>query len=365
MKTIILKRKINIHLQIGIWFVIILACFIVGGVIRDIGILGYTGDYIHALTYSLTDLNIITSDNFYIVGKIFRAINLFGFSTIRQWSYFLSVIFFPMMLIRCRKIKCVNLVQLFFICSFVVYFSACVCNISKEAIQVLFFYLCELIIFTSYIKSLLTKCLIVTGLLIGYGVSFRKYFLLSSILFFGLCYLYIIRKDSVHSSLVKDIPRFLLIVLVGMLISKIIIPNAYYQIINVRTTLESFYRNANTLIGNTKMVNIGNQNIQWITNYLLSSIRIMFPIEFILKGIKYALFAVVQIIFSLYLFGSYDKSVFWDKEYRMAYFLILSFIIVELVWQIDLGTMFRHETTIFPLMITVFFLREPRTFNQA
>lgn len=346
------KRVYIVNKQM--WFFIVLVLFFFGELIRNSGMNGYVGDYANALSHSLSAIDNNRAGGFYFAGRVFRTINIFGFTSLSQWSRFLSIFFFPMVYSWCKKLKQVNLLQMIFISGFVVYFSFCVCNISKEAIQTLLFCLCDVIIFSDRIKTPILKCSIVTALLVISGIVFRQYFLISAIVFFVLCLVYVI-EENYACSIKRDVVLFLVAVFLGMLIGKNFFPSLYNQVFNARTNLIEVYGNANTLIAD--VVNLGNSELNWIVNFLISSIRIMFPVEFVFKGMKYALFAIIQIILSVYVFGNYDKSYFWDIDYRMEYFLIVSFIIVELIWEIDLGTMFRHETTILLLLLRVFVLR--------
>lgn len=344
---------INIRLKLNkrVWLVLIPLLFGMGSILRMSGLLGYTADYMVALKMSMENSVRGSWGGFYAVGRIFHAINIFGIETLNGWSFFLIVIFMPIIYCYCRNLSTLSLAKLVFACGFIAFFSACACNISKEAVQAFVFILIDMVAFSKAITNKTLKFILIFLLFLCNGLMLRKYFYLVAVVFaiFGMTY--ILSRKAKKILLSRDMLFFFFFGFLALTIARTITPSLYYQVANTRESLLHTYGHANTLIKN--MVSIHNFEFNWLVNYAITSLRILFPVEFMFRGIKYIPFVIVQVIFSLNLVKGYGENNYKTENYRFAYFALLSFIIVELVWEVDLGTMFRHETSAIALIISV------------
>lgn len=343
--------KIRLKLNKEVWLVLIPLLFGMGSILRTSGLLKYWGDYRTALIFSLQDDPQGKFKGFYTVGRIFHAINIFGIETLNGWSLFLTVVFIPIIYCYCKKLTKLSVSKMIFICGFIIFFSACVCNISKETVQFFMFAWVDAVAFSKIIKSKILKFILIFLVFLLNGLLLRTYFYLVAIVFAALSIMYILNFKRKRMSLVRDLCIFFLLGFVALTAGKICAPELCYKVANTRASLIRTYSNANTLIRND--ININNFQMNWLINYAITSFRIMFPVEFLLKGMKYIPFVVVQIIFSMNLIKVYRESNYRSDNYKFAYFSLLAFIVVELVWEVDLGTMFRHETSVIVLLIDV------------
>ena len=89
-------------------------------------------------------------------------------------------------------------------------------------------------------------------------------------------------------------------------------------------------------------------------NYLINFFRLLFPIELILKSIKYIPYIVFQIWLSLKLWS-------WKKNIKHEYVMLLySYILVSTIFEPDFGSFLRHTIPYFIFIINLMKWKEKK-----
>lgn len=307
----------------------------------------YDSTRILALSNGLTD---ITDKSFSFAGNFFRFINIFGFTTLAQWSYFLSFISVILITFILAKNEKISLKNFIFVIASVGLLNIYVFNMSKDIIQFLFFYLIFIALSNEKIsnqKKLFLSCL----LLLVEAIVFRVYYLIMAMLMVTIYFIYEkkIKNKKINKKTVKKILLIALILFFMEIFAvQLVSTNNYNSIINARYTTNINRESSpdsvtiiNDLLGrNTNF-------IKFILNYLINFVRMLFPIELITKGVKYIPFIFYQFFITFTLFKTStklnDKNIMWLITF-------VSFIMISVIFEPDFGSFIRHESALFLIM---------------
>lgn len=278
---------------------------------------------------------------FYNTALIFKFINVFNFVSLKQWSYFLYITFTIICFLLLLRYKSFSIFESVFILASYSILNLYSFNLSKDIIQFVFFICIYLTILSS--KNNTKKITIILLLLIFESIFFRPYYVLIAVLLFIFYFVFTrFKTDTISKRMVKS----LFIWVIFLLISKIIFPSHFESLIFVRNQITDML-SANTEINNIFNTNSGNITIFFI-NYCLNGIRILFPIELIFHGIRYLPFVIYQFMFSYIIIGNLRKV---DEDNLVPLILIISYLLVSFIFEPDFGSVVRHESALFIILI--------------
>lgn len=304
----------------------------------------YDSKRILALSNGLTD---VTDKAYSFAANFFKSINLFGFKTLSQWAYFLAFIFMIIIISVLVKNKNISLKSCLFVIASVGLLNIYVFNISKDIIQFLFFYLIFIILKNNKISNIKKQILCCIVLFIE-ALCFRIYYLIMAMIMVTMYYLYekIIKNKIITKKSIKKIIFFsLLLFFAEIYIVQLISTTNYNSIINARYNVNvnrEFSLDAITII-NDLMGKNTNFAI-FVLNYLINFVRILFPVELIMKGIQYIPFIFYQLYITFILFKS---SVKLSEKNIMWLITFISFIMISVIFEPDFGSFIRHESALF------------------
>ncbi len=307
----------------------------------------YDSTRILALSRGLTT---ITDKSYSFAGNFFRVINIFGFTTLMQWSYFLSFVSIILIIFVLAKNRKISLKNFIFVIASVVLLNIYVFNISKDIIQFLFFYLIFIVLSNKKISNKRKLSLSFLILLIE-AIGFRIYYLIMAMLMVTIYCIYIkkIKNKKINK---KTIEKILLIALIlfftEIFVVQLVSTNNYNSIINARY-IANINRESSpdsvTIIND--LLGRNTNFIKFILNYLINFVRMLFPIELITKGVKYIPFIFYQLFITFTLFKTStklnDKNIMWLITF-------VSFIMISVIFEPDFGSFIRHESALFLIM---------------
>lgn len=285
--------------------------------------------------------------------NLFNSINIFNFTTLKQWSYFIGIIFSVIMALILLKKEKYLLKEYLFIYASIGLLNIYVFNLSKDIIQFIYFLFIYLILKKEKYSNSKKMFLVILVLLIE-TFTFRAYYGIMAMI---LCTMYLIYELFLKSKkidkkkIIKIIFLTLLFFFVEIYLVQIVSKENYNLILNSRYSVNIFRENsadAKTIIKD--LLGVNKTYFIFIGNYLINFIRLLFPIELIFKGFKYVLFIVYQLFISINLLKSCKKI---NSLNFMWIIVALSYLIVSIIFEPDFGSFIRHESAIILILLEI------------
>lgn len=292
---------------------------------------------------------------------IFDKINIFGFSSLSQWATALTVVFGIALCFYVRKeytrsdvLNFVYLIASIFLTGVYVF------NISKDIIQLLIFFLAYLFASSRIIKSNGVKIAGCCILFFAECVIFRRYYILTAV-FCPIMY-WMLKTAGIagaggkrkRTNIFLSGLSVIAVLFVFLTFAKRFMPDEYINLITVRSGVNGNRENspdAVTII-NDIYASDGNLFI-WFVNYIINAVRMLFPFELLLKGIKYVPFVVYQILVTYYLFRAVRRFNGLAPRLRIMISVAVAFFLVSFMFEPDFGSWIRHETACLPIMLPI------------
>lgn len=245
-----------------------------------------------------------------VTAKIF---SIFNFEKLRSYNiilYFISLLFFIPYLYKNYSSK---FYLTFFNVVFLFLASIYLIRPGKEMLQLFIIILC-------YQFEKLSPLFLITG-----GILFRAYLIIQGIIFIGLKF-YLKRKNKVLWGI---------LILVLIVIFSLRFPKIVNSVLGIRERV-NLHRlespDTKTIISDW----LDNEGIIFLyLNYLINTLRLLFPIELLVKGIKYFPYVIFQIWFTKKLWN-------WKNIKSDKVILLYSFILISGVFEPDFGSFLRH-----------------------
>ncbi len=289
------------------------------------------------------DSDLGTNTNF-----IYEKINIFGIRTYEGFEIYISILFNIILFIMLLKVKnSLSLVELIFLISSIAVLNIWDFCLAKEPIQMFYFILMFIILISKKLKYN-TKFWLCVFVYILCAFFFRNYYILMCFFTVGIALM-----DKIYISKIKKFKLrhiIFLLLIAGLAyysvlnVAKIISPDNYAELVRVRLRSSS----AATCIWPI----IGSSNLLLLTiEYIISIIRLMFPLELIRLGPKYLLYVTYQLIITAFIFKQLKNMKNISKESKIAIYIFLAFVLGSATFEPDFGSWIRHETVVFPIML--------------
>ena len=282
---------------------------------------------------------------------IFDRINFFNFTTLIDWSIFLTVvgdIFLFYYISRLTINDILDLVMVFGILSLL---NLIVFNISKDIIQFAIFACIWLCIKTDRINNPV-KVAIITVLFIIESVLFRSYYILTAAFFFVIALLFL-KLPRIRLTILNVLCGLLvvaLLLIIFLRLAQMLFPEEYLSVLSVRDNL-NYNRDANTAIVN--VIPVRQNDLIFTIDYFINAVRTLFPVELIPKGPYYYLFIIFQIMCSVLLFRTIASFSTLKPKYKIAVAVMCAYYMVAFLFEPDFGGFVRHEAATAPVLLMV------------
>lgn len=284
---------------------------------------------------------------------IFNKINFLGLTNIQQWGYLVAIIFMPILIYIIARKKEYNSWQLIFIIASFTLLDIYVLGLSKDIIQFVYFFVIYLILSSKKmgnIKKIIFSC----AVLLYEAVNFRVYYAIMAMLIVSIYVIYEIfikNKNLSKKQFAKIIFLSMCVFFVEVFIVQIISTENYNSILRARSSVNMWRtgsENANTIINDVLGVNTN--YIKFIGNYLINTIRLMFPVELVIKGPVQIAFCLYQIFITLNIIGSCRKM---NESNCLWIITIISFFMVSIIFEPDFGSFVRHESALILIILEI------------
>ncbi|MEG0236522.1 hypothetical protein [Cetobacterium sp.] len=319
------RIELKNQLYVGVWIgiIIVQGAFIFN--IQKIFPPKYFFDSNHIVKLINYNLYSTVDQSYKVTAKLFSLLNLKILSDYNMVLYIIFLIFFIPYLYKYYnkklKISILNMIYLFLSSVYLI-------RPGKEFLQFLILMFCFK--WTKY-----SSVFLILG-----GLIFRKYLILQ-----GLIFIFIqIYKNTTR----KNKKKLRIIYFLGILIVSILFKGLVTEILGSRMGVNQWRENdlnAATIINDI----IQSKGMIFLyINYFINTMRLLFPIELILKSIKYSPYVLFQFWFTVKLYK-------WRFKKNDKVYLLYSFIIVSGFFEPDYGSFLRHTVPYFIFIIELNF----------
>lgn len=282
-----------------------------------------------------------------------RVINIFDLTNINQFSIFYGLIMTPIIMIIVSRVKEMELKEVLFTLMATGVLNIYVFNINKEMIQILYFFAIYIII-SLPIKNTVIK--IIGCALVYYweSLNFRNYYILMAAMCIFLYFIFLWLKKRKRIGKIVIIFTVILCfvgVFVFFYLSQFVSYEDYSDALNIRDASTGTIREAggaNSAIYNPIEVN-DNLGI-FMLDYVINAVRMMIPVELLLKSPGYAPFFVYQIFILIYLFRTIKNIKKINNKMIVVLSCFVAYFFGSVVFEPDFGSWVRHEATTFPIL---------------
>lgn len=295
--------------------------------------------------------------SYIVAANFFKAINIFGFTTLSQWSWFLGLFLTLIVFFMVLRLPEPDMVQTIFLLACIGLLNIYVFNIGKDVIQFLFFMAVYLVLLIP-IESSIMKIVLAAVILYFESKVFRSYYVLIAALVLAIyCILVVFRRNHKIPPAVKiviTVATMYLLVCAMMVVASAVMHDEYQQIMDIRDYSLSGRENdvdSVTIIKNW----VGGDNSTnlplFLLNYLINAVRMMIPFELAVKGVQYLPFFFFQVAVTVYLvhlFGKLDEIE--DNTQFLAISIFLGYVLASVLFEPDFGSWVRHEAATFPVL---------------
>lgn len=280
---------------------------------------------------------------------IYEKVNFLGFTTVEQWSIFMGIVMTPIAIWMISKAKEMELRESIFALMAIGLLNIYVFGISKEAVQIVFFFFIYIIIKLP-IRTTFIKVIGCAGIFYWESLFFRSYYIIMSVMSVALYFLMSflkkkdnkIRKGKVVMAIILSIVLIFIFLYVGGLIDQ----SEYHKALSVRDSHNA--SGANTAIFNPIEVN-GNYSI-FMFDYIIAAIRMMLPIELLVKSPIYTPFVVYQGFILYYYVRALKKLKRIDDSVVVVVSCFSAYLLGSFIFEPDFGSWVRHESATFPIL---------------
>lgn len=287
-------------------------------------------------------------DSYMFTGEFYKKINLFDFTTFEQWATLLTAIVSIMILIYLGKYKKIEIYKWIIIYITLIFANIYIFRISKDFIQFLFWVLVYL---GFNIKKQFQQNIFFLTIFLFQIIYFREYYV-------GIIGLYILLK--MLNTKKKKVNAKKLCVIMGIIIFftlvivKTVDISLYNRVVNVRSSTNEYRdgsSDAQTMITD---VLSSSDPLLYMVNYIINNIRILFPIELVTLGIKYAPFVIYQVAIVLCVGAELKKAIDEKNEkLKDKCYMLVAYVLVASIFEPDFGSVIRHEVAVMYIVLDV------------
>lgn len=274
-----------------------------------------------------------------------RIFSFLPFDTIFEWAVFwaiiMNIVFFIFFI---KRNKYYTKAEYLFIFSSMFILDVFVFGINKDIVQCIIIILIYMITLLK-IKDIY-KLLCICGILLLESLFFRSYYILAIATILIVFYALKRYKKSPKKNLVYMIITIFILLFLFIFLTQFINPDAYKQLLSRRDSLED------ALEARTVIINLipGSGYFNYCINYIINSIRMLFPVELLFMGVKYIPFFIYQLYLTIHIIKNIKNS---DKNNLLNLSIVLGYWLMLFASESDFGTLVRHQAILLPFYLDI------------
>lgn len=284
----------------------------------------------------------------------FTKINIFGFTERVQWSLLLGLVFTIVLIRMFKRCQGLDNSQIIFGVMSVALCNIYVFNICKDAIQFLIFVVMFIVVSIDALPIWL-KAIIAALLLKWESDVYKSYYIIMAFFFIVIFIAFSIirrkrRRLNWHQYIIVVVGLYAM-VFVFLLAAKSIYPKDYNDIMEARN-----YSNQQGQTSAIQEVYEHNGNLNlFFADYLIDSVRMMFPVELVTIGAFYVPFFAFQLFLFFYLVRGIKCMDELDDKSFIGLCFYLAYFLGSVLFEPDFGSFVRHEAATLPILILMIF----------
>ncbi|WP_258184974.1 MULTISPECIES: cell envelope integrity protein CreD [unclassified Bifidobacterium] len=294
--------------------------------------------------------------SYQVATDFFKNINVLGFTKLSEWTIFLGLLFSILVFIMIAGADAPDLLQSVFILATVGLLNIYVFNIGKDIIQFGFFFVVYVILMLP-IQNSLIKVFGCATVLYFESTFFRAYYILIAALaiaVYAILLLFRSRSRIGFASLVMISLLLFVIITAVMVVSSKIMPDEYQQIMQLRSGYSDAFGDDNGGNMATAIQNkIPGESLPiFMVNYVINLVRMLVPVELVMRGAAYLPFFVFQMMVTAYLVNLLRQiNQVKDAKLFIAICVFIGYVLASALFEPDFGSWTRHESATFPLLL--------------
>lgn len=269
-----------------------------------------------------------------------------------DFEILLTLIFTFILFLLFRKLKPILQVTEFIFISLAVMVLSVYCfSLAKEPMQMIYFLLLFLVIYTDKIPDN-KKLIAAIAVILFSAATFRVYYVIF-LIFGGVFFLVIklFKKEKLTNWNIVLIFFFMVATYFIMLsILYVVLPSLYHRLAD-----SLLYASVATSSSNTYMENIITQsktNVLIVAlEYGLASLRMLFPFELVTLGVKYWPYIIYQLCMTFMFIKSLKTFNTNSKIQNIALIVFVGFVFGSATFEVDFGAWIRHGAVTLPVML--------------
>ena len=289
-----------------------------------------------------------------VATDFFRKINIFDYTTLTQWSIMLGVLMTVIAMVMIYRSKGAVLNQVIFTLMCVGVLNIYVFNISKDVLQFGIFFIIYAVISLQSVPVAL-RAVAAAVLLYWESSVYRSYYIIMAF-FFVVIYM-------IFSFLRRKIKKidwktwiFIIIGLFAMVFAflaaaRVFMPEDYKAVLGARNYSNN--QGQNTAI--TEVFEHGENLGLFMANYIIDSLRMLFPFELLPSSPYYAPFFIFQIFMVVYVIKALRRMKYIQNSSFIALCIFAAYFMGSVLFEPDFGSFLRHEAATFPIIILFVF----------
>ena len=223
-------------------------------------------------------------------------------------------------------------------------------NLGKDIIQFTLFFMCFVAISIKSIPNMM-KVIICVGVFYWESTFFRNYYIIIAFFIFAIYMIFkVARVRKVKLNLVKILMTIIVLyafVYLFLNVARVAMPSDYQEILKCKES--STQLGASSVIDDK--IDFG-QNINlYMANYIINSLRMVFPIELINEGAFYLPFLLFQIMLLYYIVANIKNMHAITEKNVIALSCFLAYFMGSVLFEPDFGSFARHEAATFPVIL--------------
>lgn len=267
-------------------------------------------------------------------------------SAMLQWGLILSFVGTTLVFFLLIKRRNYTLLEYMFLYASMVLLNIYVFNISKDFIQFLFILLLYIILISNKFTNIIKIFLM--GLVLSYvAFNFRIYYGIMALFIVNLYGIYMLffknRCLNIKNLIIFVLLSFLVFFVEVFLIG-IISSSSYDEIMYARSSVNDLREgsmDAATMI--TEPFGDNTNIFIFSINYIVDFIRMMFPLELLLKNVKYVVFVIYQLFITYNLIRLWKRMQGNNKQV-LLFIVIFSFEMMSVIFEPDFGSFVKHQS---------------------
>jgi hypothetical protein len=283
---------------------------------------------------------------------IFSFFNLFNCRTYEEFEIGISILYnlviFFLMYYFIKKNEGLNRNQFLFMAMFVGVFNVYTFTLAKEPAQLIYF----LLFFFPLISQIpiKTKWMLCLGVILLMMLTTRTYYILMFIFAFGFRMWYPELNKRFNGKISLIAISFLVIAGIAyyifLRVCQVASPADFAELIRVRTRTSSATTDIVSLIP-TNLIEL------FSVNYVITAVRMLFPLELLRFGPMYLIYVTFQCLLSAYVVYGLLHYQVCNPVKQIALCLYWGFFFCSATFEPDFGSWVRHESVSFPILLFI------------